>query len=55
VTETLCQCCKKYGDDSLNVQRCLYDRFHNGRKSIEDDECCGRPMSIYTEDNINAV
>jgi hypothetical protein len=32
-----------------------FAKFHDGRKSIEDDRRAGRPVSIRTEENIEKV
>ena len=32
-----------------------HKRFREGRESVKDDECSGRPTTSRTEDNISAV
>ena len=48
---------KVFGDSSpsRSTISCWMQRFSEGRKSIEDDPCSGRPTTVTTEDKVAAV
>ena len=48
---------KAYGDAALSWTTIFewQERFWEGRESVKDDECSGRPTTSRTDDNIAAV
>ena len=48
---------KVYGNGALKyATACKWvRRFNDGRESIENDPCMGRPISILTEKNVTTV
>ena len=57
VTETLKMLEKCFGDAAMKLTavREWHGRFKSGRKSVEDDECCGRPSTSKTDKNVKQI
>jgi len=56
-TETFQLLTEAYGEDCMS-RACVFEwhkRFSEGRESLKDDECPGRPRTAVTYDNIEKV